>query len=692
MDKIEILLRRKNKLVITRGSNKLPTNYVASLNKNIESLGYIFAPEVIKVLATLDLDKLVKIYNKVITVLKVAKGVRDFKPMYPNFPKQVMDMSEYELYSNAFLHYFSSWIVDFTGNSDFIWVPTYDKVTREPLIEKVKLTVIKLGTENEVEEIFQNLMSSNTSISQTDKDDLKLYLSESTVKLPQNIPHKEVLAYVGSLLINKVDMTKYFKTSTDVLRLAVGLSGGDVSLATPCKFRNFKRSERRYLLNLLENTTNMTEDMLLWKGRWIRLGERLHPGEYQQFAKANVSFDILRNNKPFATFNSKVESGIIHSQIKQTVALLKSKPGQFARRLDKLLRTTNRHNSILSEFESVATQISTPVLLQVLAHFKSRNNEAALRVFFPKGNVGKVQAISNLLPELKQDSCDYVVKICEGALDQHFRTLPKLGNCYIDDNLKECLVPFSQRSASKTLRTLTRGSKLSFPVGDTIRFFIYWHESRNSGRIDIDLSSTAYDKNWHNKGYIAYYNLKNDVGCHSGDKTSAPNGACEFIDLSIDKMLAQGTRYVAMTVNSFTHQKYKDLPECFAGWMIRQKPQSGEVFEPKTVIDRVDLTCEATACVPMLIDLQERKVIWLDMPNKARRYSPNNLHSNYDTVTLVCKAFTELAKPNLYDLFSLHAKARGKIVKNKDKADIVFSMDGTVTPFDIDKIGALYLC
>ena len=36
-----------------------------------------------------------------------------------------------------------------------------------------------------------------------------------------------------------------------------------------------------------------------------------------------------------------------------------------------------------------------------------------------------------------------------------------------------------------------------------------------------------------------------------------------------------------MCLSSYTQQAYCDLPECFAGWMARQQPNSGEIFEPK---------------------------------------------------------------------------------------------------------------
>lgn len=56
-----------------------------------------------------------------------------------------------------------------------------------------------------------------------------------------------------------------FKTATDVLRLAVALSEGDVSLASSVRFKKFNRAERRFLLGLLEQCGNITEDMLRYK-------------------------------------------------------------------------------------------------------------------------------------------------------------------------------------------------------------------------------------------------------------------------------------------------------------------------------------------------------------------------------------------------------------------------------------------
>lgn len=476
------------------------------------------------------------------------------------------------------------------------------------------------------------------------------------------------------------------------------MSGGDVSLAENTKFRSFTRRERKALLSLLENCGQTIEDMLRWKGRWKRLGERLHPGEYRNlYPKAAQSFDLLRNDVPVPTFNSKVESAIRSRNIHEAIDLLRNRSGEFARRLDQLLRISPGME-VVAAFGEVAHGISTPVLLQTITHFKHRRDAQDLRIFFPKGNLAKVMAIDYNLPEIPQGACEAVVKVCGGILADRFSKLPPLGKVFIDERLKDYLVPFSQRSASRSLRTLVRGSRVGFARdADTIRFFLWWKEGdvngKPTGRVDIDLSAVLYDEDWQYLEHVSYTNLRSAQynACHSGDVTSAPAGACEFIDIDIPSVLAYGGRYVVMSINSYTRQKFVNLPECRAGWMMREHPASGEVFEPKTVQDRVDIASDTTICIPVILDLVERKVVWTDVGLKRNPRFVNNIQGNSAQMTLIGKSLTEIIKSDLYSLFLLHAEARGRLVESEHEADTIFSLEQGVTPFDIETIASQYL-
>ena len=682
-----LYLRRNGRVFVEAGGSELPETYSAALLKNLEDLGFTLTPELCERLRTLSLEELTVFYAEFIADLRAMVGAhRKFRPMYPNFPQQVMEMSAARLYLNALLHYWTNAL------------PDYARKERLPLLEKTELRVISLGSIADFETIFTRLLSAKGSLSAEDKDDVKWFIEKYGAAIfrlmPEEIPARETVAFVGALLLKQEIqgdfLQQHMKTATDILRLAVALSEGDISLAVATKFVKFKRAQRRVLLELLENRPNLLEDMQRWKKRWIRLGEILHPGEYKErFAQTYAAFESLRKNKPNVSYNAVLEREFEKPESAELVALLKTRPGDFARRLDAALRhVPAQSDEILSAFSDVAMRVSTPVLLQMHAHFQHRQEPVALRTFFPKGNVGKAFAVEKSLPTLTSQQCAAILGIIENALRHRFAEKDALGACYVDAGLKNFPVPLAQRSASKSLRTLPRGSRLPLPAGDVMRFFLWW--KNGAQRTDIDLSAALYDANFVYKDVISYYNLKNYGGHHSGDIVDAPKGAAEFIDLNLPKVLEMGARYLVISVNSYTTQPFCDLPECFAGWMARQHANSGEIFEPRTVQDRVDLASDTQICLPLMVDLQRRETIWTDL---ALRHYPswNNVQNNLRGVSLMLRAMTSHQAPNLYDLFTLHAQARGTLIEKQDEAQTVFAVDSGITPYEIDRIRAEFL-
>ena len=694
MDKNTIYLRRKNKVILRAGKSKVSIKRLATLLKNLESLGYVLSDRLLKRVATLSPTNLNSFYVQLTDDLREMLGANvKYKPMYPNFPTQVMEASEAELYFNAMLHYFGDWI-------GVRIMPKYKKKRRPKLKDEIKLKVIDLGTEKDFKSIFTNLVAASTSISETDKEDVSWFVQEYGKKvlnmMPESVPLKENVALVASILLeNEIDtkefLSKNVKTATDVLRIAVALSDGDISLAQNTKFRNFKRAERRMLLDVLEGCKNATEDMIRYRERWKRLGEILHPFEKKnRYYRSCKAFSVLYNKEKYQTFASKVEQFIYTFKIKEAIKLLKARPGEYARRLDNLIRLSDNPPSVAKDFASIANKVSTPVLLQVKAHFEGRKGKKSdIRTFFPKGNLAKIQAIENTLQRINPAHCDKVIAACEEALKERFSQKESLGRVYIDDRISGFNVPFAQRSASKTLKSAPRGSRYALPEGNTIRFFIWWKDGR--GRTDLDLSMVGMDEDCKERMQVSFTNLK-DYGCyHSGDITSAPNGASEFIDVDMQKCISRGVRYAMMNVYSYTIQPYCELPECFAGVMARQKPNSGEIYDPRTVENKMDLTADSTIAIPMIIDLVDRQVIWTDLSLKRNLSTYNTLHGNMSNLQLTVKAMVNLCKPNLHDLFRMHAEARGEIVEDIKDADTIFSMDEGVTPFDADVIISEYM-
>lgn len=678
----EIAIRYANGLVLPPAGSFQNDALAASFSIEMMRLGFMPNKQLFEAMKTLSESDLAELYDDVLPVLKSLVGADvKYEPMYPNFPQQVMEAPLVELYINAILHYFTF------GE----WMPEYEKVPREFAFEDVKFKTLKLIDEEQFEKIFIKLLSSNESLSTTDKETIKWFVNRSD-RLPEvDIPFKENLCYVAALAIEKGhDITPFVKTATDVLRIATHLSDGDISLAGDVKFKSLPRQTRRILVRALERVIRL-EDINRHRGKWVRLFHNLHVGEYSR--KLRAIANKFRNNERIETFNSKIERAIETHNLDDAAELLMKRPGEFARRLDHLLRIPSRKKTVLIEsFLHVAPQIPTRVLLQLLGHIKTRAMPLDKRIVLPKGGTQKSYIVRG---DVKPLSLNVITKLHRGisnTLVQRFSELEPLGNVWIDPQLVDCPVPTQQRSASEGLYNVARGTRL--PIGDkgTLRMFVYW-----VGR-DIDLSASLHNEDFSLIERIAYYNLRiANIQCaHSGDITSAKSGASEFIDITIDPAVKYGVRYVVMNVMIYSGPvTFAEHKTCYAGWMTRSKPRSNEVYQPKTVEQRIDIKSKSANCIPVVFDLVERKAIWTDLNYPGyTEWGGNNVDSNRPTIEQSLEAIVSIRnKVSLYDLFEMHANARGTLVDNPEEADVKFSVNDRtgVTPYDIVTINSEFV-
>ena len=712
-----IILRRKNRVFIndddmlkslSAAAGEKNKQIVATMNKNIEVFGYTMSEALFDKLVHMKIKSREVIYDALVSGLKEITGAdKVYNPMYPNFPESVMEKDDFELYFNAIVHYWSFGTL----------LPYEEKNERTPLFNTAKVKILDAGSFDDLNDIFNNLCASKTSLSKSDVDDMIFILNSAKVTLPDEIPFKENAACVCRLLVDTgVDTDgslckKYVKTATDVLRLVTAMSNGDVSLAENTKFRNLKRSERRIIMNLLAGCGNAAEDMNKYAGRWIRVGEKLHPGEFaknERYTKVVQAFGVIRNDGKIQSFAGKVDAAIASDDVNAVVSLLKKRPGEFVRRIDFLLRTFNKdtdRKAVVMGFASIAKDVSSTVLLQVREHFINKlDGNDDIRVFFPKGNLARSYYVKNdKIEAIPEDTMKMVIAVCESALVNIYGNREFLGKVYIDEALKNYTVPFSLRSAGKTMTAVSRGSRIAIDdSAKIIRPFIWWTNTKED-IIDVDLSVAVFANDWNCLEHVSYSNLKSSrFGiCHSGDITNGGpvdgEGVAEFIDLDIEKALSAGARYAVFNVYNFSDENFSKMEHAAFGFMTRNDMKSGEIFEPSTVKQRMDLASATTTCIPVIFDLKERVFVWCDMALTADHvragFGGINVESNLPSVVVTCKAMVDVKKPNLYDLFTFNAKARGVITDNPDEADIRFGLDDScdVKPSDIDVIVGKYL-
>ncbi|MEG2803283.1 TerD family protein [Stenotrophomonas sp.] len=686
-----MLLRRRSKVILRAGRAYQSREVMATLQTNLDALGFEMSPALCERVATLSRSALDTFYRQLIHLLREMLGAhRAYAPLYPDFPAQVMNASEAQRYWNAWQHY--QGLLDQVGSA----------TARAALAHRPRRRVLDLGTQEELDALFAQLVAARTPYSPEDRADVRWYVAQYRERalglLPDAITCRENLAVVVAALLAEdgvadprvLALGRHVRTATDVLRIAVALDDGDVSLAAPTRFGRYRRPLRRALLDWLERVPNRLEDLQRWTPRWVRLAERLHPGEHAaRCPGVAADFSALRDGRRLQGFNAQVERALGADDMPAALALLRTRPGELARRLDVMARRSADPQAVVAAFGQAAPSVSTPVLLQVMTHFQHRSAPRPLRAFLPKGEVGKLYAIADTLAPLDAALCEALASCCEQALLARFATLPALGASYIDPALHRYLVPFSQRSASKALRTLVRGSRVPLPKDNTLRFFTWWRNGRS--RVDIDLSAALFGEDLAYIDTLAYYNLVTYGAHHSGDIVDAPHGASEFIDVDIDVCRARGVRWVVMCLTSFSGQPYCDLPECFAGWMARTAPGSGEIYEPATVVDRFDLASNTTFCLPIAFDLVERQALWLDIGLSSHPRMLINVDSNLAGVSLMLRAMSSLPKTTLHTLFDLHVRARGHAVQDPNAARSVFAVHRGITPTDLPTITAEYL-
>lgn len=657
---------------------------VATVQSHLMQWGYMLDQDAFAELAKSDLSFIVNFNDEVISYLKdVTGGKRNYQPLYKNFPQEVMSMSDFELYLNAILHYWS--------NGE--WEPSTVTYEKEIKFEKIKYNMIKFATQERFSQIFTDLVSINTSLSPQDLNVVKWFV-ESGEKLvfPDVIPFKENLCTLAGMGIEGLPV----KTPTDVLRIAVHLSGGDISLPkvpekevrasrwttqrvkNPAreafKFKKFTRKERKYILGLLEQTNCDPKEMALKDQRWVRLGEILHPMEYKKlYPKAANAFNKIRNEKV------KTWYGILDDAFKKSLEdglkVLSQRPGEFSRRIDWLIReNADKTDLIMSYFSEAVKGTSNKVLFEVYGHFEGRLEDKNDRSIMIKGARKRTELPS--LKALPKDTVEMIHSKLFETLRDKFATLESLGNCWIDEDLKKIPLPTNMRNMNFSTRPILRGQRvpLDNPDAKVIRPFVHWYDK--IGNEDLDLSVTFVgDKK--SADVLSFSNLRVGKSVHSGDVRHRQGACAEYIDIDIKDALDSGYKYAVLDVRNFNGRSLKGV-ECMFGIMEREHPESNKTWLPETISSCQALESESTNTLIAIIDLETKEYIMLDIDSDGWVTARGDVKNTL-------KAVEQYAKPpkvSVYDLILLHVEGRGRQVTLDENVDTYFKAEDFMTSYE----------
>jgi hypothetical protein len=492
---------------------------------------------------------------------------------------------------------------------------------------------------------------------------------------------------------NYAAVSRLCDTPTDFLRLFAALTGGDVSLAldrprpvaTGAKppdqakkpgYPSLSRVQRRVVLGALESSANLEEDLRRYRGLWLAVGRGLHPGaQAKQFPRAAAAFQSLRNGT-IRSFNSQIEMAFQAGTSLQILDKLAERPTLLARRLQQLLRANpGQEDAIFRKLSQVAAQVPLKILIQLESYFRNQWRSEYRTILNKKGKMRVVPRPYILHGSLLERMADALAR--EAALQVAAMPSWSGQKCWIDPDLAKYTIPFQLRKTSEGMLVLGRGTRLPLDTGKVLRLFVYWKQQQQ--RTDLDLSLLKFDEDMNSTGNVSYTRLASEGIVHSGDLQDAPLGAAEFIDVELSVVRSlPGCRYLAPQINRYCGEFF-GMMDCHSGWMIREQVDARyQSFDLKTVQNKFDLTGTAGYCLPILVDLRQSEIIFIDL-YVCGQNRHNTAERSVSDVSILAKEMARMSEmlPNLYNLAVLHQQQRGaERVERTEEADITFGLSG----------------
>ncbi|HET6297556.1 MAG TPA: MXAN_6230/SCO0854 family RING domain-containing protein [Kribbella sp.] len=574
-----------------------------------------------------------------------------------------------------------------------------------------RLRLLTLATDDSARTTAAELLVRRAPLSVGDRADLKVLLTDADPSwLPDFIPVRETRAIVLAhfLPTHPALIDELLDTATDALRLLYVLMGADPGLRTPPVRRtSLARAIRRTVLDRLDKLPleSLVEDMLRHQRAWKRIAENLHPLEFAtRYPVAALAFAVVRGTTVdggspagrailseatghpairledgrlvMNTFASRVESAFATERPSLALDLLTQRPGDLLRRLVQLARALppDAHGSLIEAVTTAVSDVSPVVLTAALGQVRTPPGD--LRLFFPRGGTTRIWTAVDEREPLPTLLAGALAAVLVGELLRRATALPRVRRAFLDEELARLAAPGSERSASSTLRRMTRGSTQPIPEDDLLRLFVHWVEPAGQ-RVDLNLSVMVLDSEWAFVGLCDYTRLRfdQDALVHSGDLTSAPGkaGSSEYIDIDLAALKRVGGRYLLPVVFSYNNVPFDRLERGFVGVMR----QPSGLFDPTAVEERFDLTGPAKILLPFGIDLHTKELRWYDVNLSAVGYG-HSIVKYGGAVALMAAAIEEVHgagdRVSLWELCCWHAAARTDEV-------VVRTSDGSIVGY-----------
>ena len=593
---------------------------------------------------------------------------------YRGFPDTVKEMSPDQLLFDQLLHYFDTYVCgNFDGEAAHSLFEG-DNFKKTAFKESTTVKKFKILNEwdaySQIMEYVKDLCLSSRPLSEGAYELVKNAIADG-VQVDKIASRDTALKLLFDL--NNPELGKYINLS-DTLKLVeevvhknYHLTGKDTRMSL--KRLNLTNKDRKFISSILDSMsyTKYQEELCFekrndWKGL-------LHHIHYKPKTKeAKLFVDRIRNYDENISVMSKFESFMSKGDVSSAVQVLSTRKGSGAvlRNLNYMLSRCKNKN----EVETVVSKIESdnPILLiQLIAQYKNYIDDNKARTFtFTKNYKLKThretaKEVSSRCSHISKSKRDMLVEALFDNLKSIYKN--KLGKVYIDESMKNVAVPMQETTAETGYGILTKGTRIHIPENKVVRAFTYWEKVND---IDLSAMGVTVDGKQIEFSWRSMYNKQSQAIAFSGDQTRGYDGGSEFFDFDLPAIKKEypNMKYIVICNNVYTGIPFSSCI-CRAGYMLRDRMSSGEIWEPKTVESSYKITGDSTYSYMFAIDLDRNDFVWLNMCKD----SMSRVAGDSD-FTFLTKYLNMADIMSVYSLFEMMAT---ELVTSKEDADVIVS-------------------
>ena len=587
-------------------------------------------------------------------------------PFYLGFPESVRKLTREQLLFDQLYNYFCTYDMgDFSEDRHSVFEDDFKRIAFKEKTEPTDFVVVTTEeAQGLLAEFVENMLAGSRPLNSKSYEIVRKYVEVYSYKIEKcACKDTAIRLYVdtGDLYfarflklsdtIKVVDYINFHKYGNDDIT-ALNLKNKDRKLI--CAFIKFFFDEGDI------NTTECFEKKANWAGILHHIHYKATTEEEQDF------LNLMRgrgNHSVYSAFERELENGNVKGAVE---VLVKGKgAGALMRKLTYVLsrcKTDEELDFIIDNLPDV----NSVMLIQMLFDY-SDFKERTVRTFkFTKHNMMKVytESTEDILRRKSRISKNTVKRLSAVMREKlKARLAGKLGKVFVAPEMQKIAVPISEASSLGGFGVLPKGSRLPIPDCKKIRAFTYWERVND---IDLSILGITDDGAQMEFSWRTMYENQSKAVTFSGDQVSGFDGGSEYYDIDLDafKEKYPAVRYLIFCNNVFSQINFGDC-YCKAGYMVRDKEDSGEVFEYKTLKSSFTVNCPSTYAYLFGIDVRKDEFVWLNVARDSSVYVAGTTLNTY-----LAEYFTHTEVINLAQVYEYMAS---EIVATPEEADLILS-------------------